>query len=295
MCLLSAACLWADGHGPAFGYATTTLGAGDTSVETALMWRSGVAMIAPLVSYGATENLQFSVSAPFHLNHGDHPVGRFTAEMPGNPEAEVLAAWRFHHKLTGVGTRNESTLYMGASESTQLPPRADGPPLSRATGLYIAGATGHISRRYYIWGGAGYQRYSSRGNDHQSNSFLSSLVVGWRPWERDYPKPDLRFFWETTGEHIGSAWRRDIAAETGPGHHDSSSPLPAADASGIIVLPDSGGSAVFSGPTFLCTYRNIAFQSGVLFAVWRKPNGIQPPETFRAVVGVSYFFLGGRK
>ena len=278
-----------------------TLGKGDSSVESALMWRAGVAMIGPRLAYGVTGNFQLSISAPFHLNHGDHPVGRFTGMMPGNPEAEVLAAWRFHHALTGIGTRNESTLYLGISGSTQVPPRADGPPLHHKPGFYVAAATGHISRRYYVWAGAGYQRYGRWDIDtldHQSDSLLTSLVVGWRPkfFDKDYPKPDVRFFWETTGERIGRAWRAATAsASTGDSHHGTPTPLPAPDSSGIIVLPDSGGSGVFSGPTFLCTFRGVAFQGGLLFSVWRHLNGAQTAERFRAVIGLSYFFLKGPK
>ena len=261
-----------------------------------MMWRSGVAMVSPYFSYGLTSDVQLSVSSSFHLNHGEHPVGRFTGMMPGDPETEVLAAWRFHHSLTDVGTRNESTLYLGTSLSTQLPPRADGPALRRAPGFYMAAATGHVSRRYYIWAGAGYERYASLGVDHPSNSLLGSLVVGWRPsfLNKEYPAADCRFFWETTGEDIDKAWR-SAAAPSGPGHHGAPAALPVANSSGIIVLPNSGGKGVYSGPSFLYTYRNIAFQIGVQLPAWRDPNGIQPAEKFRAVAGVSYFFLGGRK
>ena len=110
-------------------------------------------------------------------------MGRFTATMPGEPQAEALVAWRFHHALTGIGTRNESTLYMGVSGTTQTLPRTDGPPLSREPAYYIAAATGHISRSYYVWAGGGYQLYGHWGGseDHQSNSLLTSVVVGWRP------------------------------------------------------------------------------------------------------------------
>ncbi len=300
---LSAAPLSADGHGPAFGYSTTVLGVGDSSIETSLMWRSGVAMIGPQVSYGWRENLQISISAPFHLNHGEHPVGLFSATMPGNPEVEGLLAWRFHHKLTGVGTRNESTFYIGGSATTQLLPRADGPPLQREPSIYAALATGHISRSYYLWAGAGYQHYghwSSGELDHQSDSALASFVVGWRPsfLNHDYPKPDLRFFVETTADWIGRAWR-DAAdtAVAGAGGHVHGAPvlLPPPNSSGVIVLPDSGRTGVYSGPTFLGTYRNMAFQTGVQFALLDHRNGTQPAERLRAMVGVSYFFLGGRK
>jgi hypothetical protein len=303
---LSATPVWGDGHGPAFGYSTTVLGVGDSSVETSFTWRSGVAMIGPKFTYGWKENLQVSISAPFHLDHGEHPVGRFTATMPGNPEVEGLLAWRFLHKLTGIGSRNESTAYVGGSALTQLPPRADGPPLGREPGIYAAVATGHISRRYNFWTGAGYQHYgrwSSAQLDHQSDSLLTSLVVGWRPpfLDRDYPKPDLRFFWETTGERIGHAWRGPTQTSTAGGGgggvhiHEAPAPLAPLDPAGVTVLSNSGGTGVYSGPTFLCTYRSMAFQTGVLFPVWDQRNGTQPAEKFRAVVGVSYFFLGRRK
>ncbi|HTP34108.1 MAG TPA: hypothetical protein VMJ75_18145 [Candidatus Acidoferrales bacterium] len=293
---LSALCLWADGHGPAFGFSTATLGAGDSSAGTAMMWRSGVVMLSPYFSYGITGNVQISISSPFHLNHGEHPVGRFTGLMPGDPEMEVLAAWRFHHSLTGIGTRNESTLYLGTSVSTQLPPRTDGPALRRAPGFYMAAATGHISRRYYVWAGAGYERYASLGVDHPSNSLLGSLVLGWRPafLNKEDPASDCRFFWETTGEDVAHAWR-SAAAPAGAGHHGVPAPLPTANSSGIIVLPNSGGRGVYSGPSLLYTHGNLAFQLGAQIAAWRDPNGIQPAERFRVVAGVSYFFLGRRR
>src|SRR6201999_4669122 len=62
--------LLADAHGPAFGYATSAFGAGDSSIESVAMYRAGVTMLGPRFSYGLNENLQLSISAPFHLNHG---------------------------------------------------------------------------------------------------------------------------------------------------------------------------------------------------------------------------------
>lgn len=291
--------LWADGHGPAFGLSTATLGAGDASLGTAMMWRSGVYMLAPYFSYGVTGNFQVSVSSPFHLNHGNHPVGRFTGLMPGDPETEVLAAWRFHHNLTGVGTRNESTLYVGSSVSTQHEPRTDGPPFHRMPGFYLGAATGHISRRFYVWSGVGYQRFASVGGDHPNPTLLGSLVLGWRPpfLDKEFPKPDGRFFWETTGESLGPGWRYEpslipdtpSAPPVCDSHHCVTPPGP----TGIVAVSKS--QAVFSGPTFLWTWRGVALQSGILFALWRGPSGVQPVDRYRAVVGVSYFFLKGRK
>ena len=295
---LSAICLWADGHGPAFGFSTATLGEGDASVGTALMWRAGVTMIGPMVSYGFTENFQLSVSSPFHLDHGEHPVGRFAGMMPGDPEAEVLGAWRFHHASTGIGTRNESTLYFGGSGSTQTPPRADGPPLQRNLGLYVGAATGHVSRRYYAWAGVGYEQHVRWSEDHQSNTLLSSFVLGWRPpfLDKEYPKPDWRFFWETTAEWVGKASRFAASpnTDTGVHSHEEVITLPPVPGTGLIVLPNSGEASVYSGPTLLLTFKNVALQGGVLFAVWRDVNGVQPADRMRAVASCTYYFLGGR-
>jgi hypothetical protein len=304
LCLicLSSVPAWGDGEGPAFGYSTAILGPGNTSVETTFMWRSGVTMLGPRVTFGLMPNLQISVSAPFHVDHGDHPTGRFTAMMPGDPQVEAILGWRFFNKPTGVGTRNEATIYGGVSGLTQDVPRADGPPLRREPGVYVALAAGHVSRSYDVWVGSGYQRYGTwtRGiDDRQSSSLLTSFVVGWRPpsLNHDYPKPDVRFFWETTGDIIGQA-QRGVAPAGSSGGHDHGGPPPPPpppNSSGIVVLPNSGGTGVFSGPTFLCTYRSVAFQGGVLFALWNQPNGVQPPEKVRAIAGVTYYFLGKHK
>jgi hypothetical protein len=296
---------WGDGHGPAFAYSTATLGLGDASIETSLMWRSGAIMFGPRVSYGIKQNLQISFSSPFHINHGEHPTGRFTAMMPGNPEAEVLLGWRFYHASTGVGTRNEATFYGGGSALTQPAPRTDGFALRRQPGIYVALAAGRVARSYDVWAGVGYQRYghwNSSIDDHQSNTLPSSLAVGWRPsfLNKDYPKPDLRIFWETTGEDVGRAWRdRTLGAGGGGGggghgHGESIIFIPPNPGT-IVVLRNSGGMAAFSGPSFLCAYRSVAFQGGVLFAAFYEPNGRQPQEKVRAVVGVTYYFLGRRK
>ena len=298
--LLLALPAWGDAHGPAFGYTTTVLGAGDTSIEFLVMRRLGTVMVGPEVSYGLRQNLQFSVSAPFHLNHGEHPVGRFDPTMPGIPAVEGLFAWRFYHNLSGVATRTESTLYGGISATTQQLPRTDGRPLERAPGFYGAGALARITRRYYVSAGAGYEYYGAwnSGNlDRQSSTFLSSLVVGWRPpaFDREYPRPDLRFFLETSGDWIGNASRDATPAPGPPPPPHSHVVRAAATQSNVIVLPNSGGNGIFSGPTSLFTYKSMGFQGGVQFALRDQRNGTQRADRYRVVVGVSYFFLGGRK
>ena len=51
----------------------------------------------------------------------------------------------------------------------------------------------------------------------------------------------------------------------------------------------------FLGPSFLYTYRDIAEQGESLFPLWNQLNGTQPAEGIRSFIGVSYFFLKGRR
>jgi hypothetical protein len=297
--------LWGDAHGPAFGYTTTTLGAGDTSIETAVMRRLGTVMIGPVIAYGVRQNLQLSLSAPFNVNQGYHPVGRFDASMPGVPSVECMVAWRFSERLSGVATRTESTFFGGFSGTTQHLLRDDGRPLERAPGLFGAAATSRITRRYYLSAGAGYQYYgawNSRNLDRESDSFLSDFVIGWRPpaFDRDYPKPDVRFFLETTGDWVGHA-ERDASQPGGGGPPEThvvsarAEAAPSTSPSGVVVLPNSGSNSIYSGPSALVTYKSMGFQGGLQFALRDDRNGVQPAERYRAVVGVTYYFLSGRR
>lgn len=295
-----------DAHGPAFGYTTTVLGAGDSSVETAVMRRLGTVMIGPEVAYGVRPNLQVSVSAPFNVNSGYHPVERFDAAMPGVPSWEGMVAWRFWDRLSGVATRTESTVFLGFSGTTQHVLRDDGRPLEREPGLFGAAAISRITRRYYLSAGTGYQYYGAWDSgklDRESDSLLSTLAIGWRPpsFDRDYPKPDVRFFLETTGEWVGQA-ERDAAQpgeSGGGGPPESHVVVVKADATtaatGVIVLPNSGGHSLYSGPSALITYKSMGFQGGLQFALIDDRNGIQPAERYRATVGVTYYFLGGTR
>ena len=255
-------------------------------------------MLGPEFAYGLKPNLEILVTVPFHVDHGDHPTGRFTALMPGDPSVEFLLGWRFLHSSTGIATRNEATLYAGFSALTQKVPRGDGPPLARQPGLYGALAIGHVSRSYDLWVGGGYQHYArwtSNVDDHQSDSLLTSFVAGWRPsfLNGDYPKADFRLFLETTAEKVGLA-QRDLAPTTGGGDIHGGPPPPP-NANGLVILPNSGGTGVFSGPTFLLTRGSIAVQGGVLFALLDEPNGTQKHEHYRVGAGFTYYFLGRHK
>jgi len=302
--LILASQAWSDAHGPAFGYTTTILGAGDASVETTVMRRLGTVMIGPVVAYGLRQNLQVTLSDPFNVNQGYHPVGRFDASIPGVPSIEAMVAWRFLNKLSGVATRSESTIFVGVSGTTQHLLRDDGRSLEREPGLFGAAATSRITRRYYLSAGAGYQYYggwSSGKLDREGNGLLSALVIGWRPpvFDREYPKPDVRFFVETSGDWVGQA-ERDASEPAGgtPQPHVINprlNPSTSTSQSSVNVLPNSGGNSIYSGPSALVTYKSMGFQGGLQFALRDERNGIQPAERYRAVVGVSYYFLSGRR
>ena len=298
--LLGPLTVLADSNGPTFGFSTATLGVGDIGVGTEVMWRAGTTMLAPQFMYGWKPNLQISISGPFHLDHGDHPTGRFMADTPGDPSIEGMLGWRFYHSANAVGSRNEATLYGGFSALTQRVPRADGPSLARQPGVFGGLAVGHVTHTYDVWIGGGYQHYArwtSDANDHQSDSLLSSFVLGWRPaFINGDQKPDIRVFWETTAEKVGLAKRDTADLNSGSdGHDHGGTTPPPADANGIVTLPASGGTGVFSGPTFLVTYKSMSFQGGVLLPLLDEPNGGLKHERYRAAVGFTYYFLGHRR
>src|SRR5438874_12523095 len=84
----------ASGHGPVFGGATPTLGRGGWSVDEAWTGRFCAAdqpsdqMLRTMLSYGATENLQFSVSVPVPLSTGTLASARMMSIMSSTTELE---------------------------------------------------------------------------------------------------------------------------------------------------------------------------------------------------------------
>jgi hypothetical protein len=95
-----------------------------------------------------------------------------------------------------------------------------------------------------------------------------TLVYGYRPQvlRLDYPNPDLRFFVESVVERTGAA-RHDGAA-----------------------MPNTGGSAVLAGPTFLLLYKAYGLSGGAMVPLRQRLNGTQAKERVRVAVNFSYFF-----
>jgi len=266
--------VYASGHGPLFGAATPTLGKGGWQFDQAWMGQvvkgpdSGGQLLRSMISAGLTEKIQVSVSAPVPLVTTDLlPSGRMMSMMSYNRDVEMLAGWRFQTRPVGTGARAESTVFFGGS----VPLRDRIAGIATAPATYLAVTSGYASRSHYFWAGGSYGYPLERSGDRLGSVTSYSVVYGYRPpaWRRDYPKPDLRLFVETTG---------DSTART---------------LHGGTAMPDSGGSVILAGPTFLLLYKAYGLQGGVLFPIYQRMNGNQPGERFRFGVNFTYFFWPG--
>ncbi|MBI4541362.1 MAG: hypothetical protein HY704_17815 [Gemmatimonadetes bacterium] len=262
----------AQGHGPAYGLSTPTLGKGGWSVDVAVMSRlvgsTEMAMMRPMITYGITEDVQVSVSLPMSLYVPQGlPAAHSMARMPTSPDIEALLGWRFHREGTAVGSRLESTAYVGFDYPTD-PVRGGA---RTAPGLYGAVVTGYASRTIYGWVGGLYRRYMTPIGDtadHPADVAMYSVVLGYRPppFRKDYPHPDWRVFVEAVGEHLA----RDV----------------------VVGVPraDTGGHQIFVGPTLLGLYGSWGVSGGPVFPVYRRVNGSQLRERMRFVVNTTFWF-----
>lgn len=263
----------ASGHGPVYGFATPTLGDGAWSLDVAAMDRltstgQQMAMVSPMAGYGLTEDLQLSLTlpvpiySPMNMRHG-----RMMAMMPGTPDAELQLSWRFHRQGKNVGSRFESTAFLGAIYPTD----AVRGGIRTSPGLLAGAVTGYASRTVYAWVGALYRRYMSPvgpAADHLGDLLMYSLVLGYRPpfFREDYPAPDWRVFVEAVGEY------------TFP------------DVSIGRALPNTGGHQILVGPTVLGLYGAWGISGGPLFPVYTRLGGRDTADKVRLVVNLTRWF-----
>jgi len=265
----------ASGHGPVFGAATPTLGKGGWAFDQA--WMSQVpsgptdaaSVLRSMISFGITEKLQLSGSLPVPLgNTNALPAGRMTAMMSGNSDFESLLGWRFQTRPVGKGARLESTFYAGALVPCD---EQRGGVQTSPAGL-VSLTSGYASRSHYFWAGFTHVRHAVDDGDRLGAVTSVSLVYGYRPpaWRKDYPKPDLRFFVEATGDL------------TGESRHNGE------------VMTNSGGRVVVAGPTLLFLYKAYGVEGGVQFPVFQRNRELQPDERFRVGINFTYFFWPGK-
>ena len=262
----------AQGHGPVYGLATPTLGKGGWSLDLGAMSRfvgaTRSVMLRPMLTYGITEDLQISGSFPMPLYT---PLGIRSAHgmsrMPTNPDIEFLLGWRFHRQGIGIGSRFESTAYVGFDYPTDAV-RAG---VRTAPGLYAAAVTGYASRSVYLWAGGLYRRYmtpSGSTADHPGDAAMYSLVIGYRPamFRKELPHSDWRIFLEAFGEWTG------------------------VDVVGGVRQPDTGAHQIFAGPTLLGLFGSWGISGGPVFPLLRRLKGSQPREKARLAVITTFWF-----
>jgi hypothetical protein len=266
--LASAALARASGHGPVFGAATPTLGRGGWSLDQAWTLRGGdpeerQQMLKTMLSFGVTENLQISGSFPLAMSDGRLAPARMMSAMSSDREFEALTSYRFQRRTVGIGGRQESTFYVGAT--APLERRRNG----TAVGGSIEGgiSTGYASRSHYVWVGGSVQHFAERGGDRFGDSHLVTAVYGYRPavLRTEAGRPDLRFFVEITAEDRGS--QRTSGVETA-----------------------AGARTVFIGPTTLLLHKAIGVEAGVLFPAYQRVDSTSAKEHVRVAVNLAYFF-----
>lgn len=263
--------LQASGHGPVFTLATPTNGKGGWALDLGLMGRKGEdelgAMFRAMLSYGITQDLQVSVSAPIVFESAPVPFGRQTSMMPGNGDIEGIVAWRLHRQGADVGLRIESTAYGGiiVPGPQRVAMLRD---INQAPGFWTAGVTGFASRSHYLWGGLGYERFAESDGNQRPDLLFYSLAWAYRPpaWRKDYPHWDWRIFVEMVGERSGELQRNGIE------------------------VPGTEAHQIFVGPTTLGIYKNYAIEGGIQFPVFRDVGAKFQKEDFRFAINFSYFF-----
>lgn len=264
----------ASGHGPVFASATPVNGRGGWTIDQAFTVREGdddarSTMIKTMISYGITEDIQLSVSAPLAMRDGNLSPARMMGLMSSDKELEGLVGYRFHKRPVGIGGRVESTLFGGGTlplEVRRGAVHAGLPRPAAGASLQIGAATGYASRAHYLWLGGGVQRFFERKGDRVGLSRLATVVYGYRPpfLRTEAGKPDLRFFGEATVEDRGAATvagRRVDAART-----------------------------LFAGPTTLLLYKAFGVEGGVLFPIHQSTENGRVQERVRLALNVSYFF-----
>lgn len=262
----------AQGHGPVYGLSTPTLGTGGWSIDIGTMGRwvgdTRMLMLRPMVSYGITEDLQISASfpMPLYVPQGLRPAHGMS-RMPMSPDVEFLLGWRFHRTGTAVGSRFESTIFIGFDYPTD-PVRAG---VRTSPGLYGAVVTGYASRTVYAWAGGLVRRYmtpTGNSSDHPGDVVMYSLVLGYRPppFQKDVPHPDWRVFIEAFGERAA----RDVIAGA--------------------RQTNTGGHQIFIAPTVLGLYGSWGISGGPAFPVYGRLNGSQPRESLRFAVITTFWF-----
>ena len=258
-------------HGPVFGLATPTNPKGGWSFDLGANGRGGdaatTATIETELSYGLTQNLKLTASAPVVIEPDPYPPSSVTTNTPISGDFSGLAWWRFQRKDSS-GKRVESTAVSGILVPGPQQQAGVYRGLNSGLGYLVGGVTGIASRSQYVWVGAGYQRYAESKGDRRSDLLSYTAVYGYRPmsWRTDYPRWDWRIFGEFTGERVGTLQRQNLE------------------------VPGTSAQQLFLGPSLLGVYRAIGIEAGIQFPLYRDAGPLYPKERYRFAINFAYFF-----
>jgi hypothetical protein len=261
--------VFADGHGPVFGLATPTNSKGEWSFDSGVFGRSNSldteASFREQIGYGFTPHLSLFFTAPVVFGTA---VLSPTRIQPGD-DFDAKLAWRFQHRATKVGTRFESTAFVGLAvpgPQSGLPGVAN---TTNAPGTMFGAVTGMASRSHYIWLGATFTKFYQHNGDRHPDVFDYSLVYGYRPpkWRRPPDKWDWRIFGELVGERSIQFLQSNA------------------------IVPQSQASQVFLGPSVLGIHRNYTVSFGAQFPVYQNVGSLYPKEHVRFGINLSYLLF----
>lgn len=271
-CALTGAAVAAD-HGPVFGYATPVNSQREFSFDSGLIGRysSGGTQFtsASLIGYGVTPHLTISALLPGTFGGAALPETR----IAGGGEWSASAAWRFQHSVTSVGKRIESTASLGLVVPGPQQDSGMLASLHRAPGFASTLASGIASRSQYLWLGAGYTRFAEASGDRRPDTISWSAVYGYRPpgLRRGVDQWDYRGFAELTGERTGGV------------------------RSNGLVLPNSGSTTVWLGPSVLAIFKDVAIEGGVQGPLYRDVSAsVYGREAVRFAINFSYLKYSSR-
>lgn len=266
---LMPSCGFADGHGPVFGLATPTNSKGEWSFDSGVFGRTNSfesqGSFRELMGYGLTPHVTMSFTAPVVFGSASLTPTRIQA----GDDFDAKVAWRFRHRATKVGTRLESTAFVGLAAPGPQSGFAGIARTSNAPGTMFGAVTGMASRSNYVWVGSTFTKFYERNGDRRPDVLDYSLVYGYRPlkWRRPPDKWDWRLFGELVGERSG----RFVQAS--------------------VAVPETWAHQVFVGPTALGIYRNYTVSFGAQFPVYRAVGSLFPKERVRFAINFSYLLF----
>ena len=254
-------------HGPVFSYATPVNSQRELSFDIGIFGRSGSLgtqlSTGSSLGYGLTPHLTINAFLPATFGSGSLPESRIVS----GGEWSAGASWRFLHSATSVGKRIESTASLGVVVPGPQQDSGVLASLHRAPGVAGSLTAGLASRSQYLWVGGGYTRFAEASDDRRPDTLSWSGVYGYRPAKlrRGYDQWGYRGFAELTAEHTGNVLK-----------------------SGAI-LPDSGTTTVWLGPSVLAILKNVAISGGIQAPVFRDASdSIYGREHLRFAINFSY-------